>query len=144
MIAKTQFSVVLANKRGELARFGELLGRAGVNIEALSISEGLETGVLKLVVDGPDAARAALRDEGLPFTERQIVAVSLPNQPGALAELCHKLAAEGHSIDAVYGSTCADGAAGPGTCRPQLMLSVEDLDAVDALRSAAIWPGPGA
>jgi hypothetical protein len=107
MQKKTQFTVMLANEPGELARVAKLVAKAKVNIEALTINDGVHHGVLKFVVDGAGGVRKAFTKARLTFSEHKVYAVTLPNQPGALAEMCGKLAAKGVNIDYVYGSTCA-------------------------------------
>lgn len=139
---KTQFSLVLANKRGALAEFAQLLAEAKVNVEALSLSDGVHTGVLKIVVDDPDAARAAFQAGKYQFYEQPILAVALPNHPGALADLSAKLAEDGYSINYVYGSTCRCPGAHEPECQSELMVSVADLKAVETLERAGLWPGP--
>lgn len=139
---RTQFSIVLANRRGELAKLAQVMAEAQVNIEALSIAEGSIDGNLKLVATDPDAARRALARASLPFSEQAIYAVPAPNQPGALARLCAMLAEQGYSINSVYGSTCSCPPEAGCSCKPMLMLSVSDLRTADALKLAALWPGP--
>jgi hypothetical protein len=138
---KTQFSLVLANKAGELARLADVVSGAEVNIEAMSISDGIHTGVVKMVVDRPDTARAALQKASLQFTEQEVLAVPLANTPGALAELCGKLAKDGLSIDYVYGSTCADGNC---DCQCTLMISVADISTAEDTVGLILagWPRP--
>ena len=141
-VPKIQFSVVLTNRRGELAKLAAVMANAMVNIEALSMSDGIQAGMLKLVVADPDTARKAFAAASLSFTEQPICAIPLPNEPGALARLCTMLAEQGHSIDYVYGSI-ASPAPGQGcSCTPVLMLSVADLKATEAVELAALWPGP--
>lgn len=137
---RTQFSFVLVNKRGELARFAEILARAGVNMLGISISDGVHTGVLKVVVDDPDAARSAFQAEGLQFYEQPILVVQLADKPGALASLCSRLAEQGYSVDYVYGSACHRGGAGDDGCRTEIMVSVADLAAIEALEQATLLP----
>ena len=139
---KTQFSIVLANRSGELASVAEVLAEAQVNVEALSISDGVHIGVLKIVVSDPAAARAAFRQANIGFHEQDVLAVPVPNRPGAIAQLCAKLAAAGHSIDYVYGSACDCTGEKTASCQPVLILAVSDRTAVDALKLAALWPGP--
>jgi len=129
---KTQFSLVLINKPGELANLAELLARAEVNIEAMAISDGIHTGVVKVVVDQPDPARAVFQEVGLQFSEQQVLSISLPNTPGGLAELCAQLARDGLSIDYVYGSTCSSAGAIGCTCESRLMVSVANLAEAEA------------
>jgi len=136
---KTQFSVVLVNKAGELAKVAQVLGRARVNIEALALTDGIHTGIVKLVVDDAKRARAALKRARLPFSEQRVLAVSLEDEPGALAKLCARLAKRGLSIDYVYGSSgpgCdCDECECEGDCgctHGVLMLSVAEIKAAQA------------
>jgi hypothetical protein len=142
MMKKTQFSFFLPNKAGELARLAEILAQAGVNIEGLAISDGIHAGVVKIVVDDPDKARTVLQGAEMPFSEQQVLAVTLPNNPGALAELCAKLAKDGLSIDYVYGSTCGHDEACSCECR--LLVSVADLHTAEAAIGLVMsgWPRP--
>lgn len=139
---KTQFSLVLTNKAGELAGLAQVLARAEVNIQALAITDGVHTGVVKVVVDRTDPARNALKDAGLHFSEQQVLAVPLSNTPGALADLCSKLAKDGLSLDYVYGSTCSHEDHCDCTCT--LMVSVADLTTAEGAVGMAIggWPRP--
>lgn len=137
---KTQFSFVLVNKRGELARFAEILARANVNMLGISISDGVHTGVLKVVVDDPEAARAAFSEADLQFYEQPILVVQLADKPGALASLCTRLAEQGYSVDYVYGSACRGGDDAGSGCQTEIMVSVADLEAIKALEEATLLP----
>lgn len=138
---KTQFSIILANQTGALAHLAEVLAEAEVNMEAISLTDGVHTGVVKLVVDNPEPAREAFKRAELRCHEQQVLAVSLPNKPGALADLCKKLAEDGYSIDYIYGSACrCDGS--DCTCKAELMVSVADLEAARVLEGAGFWPRP--
>ncbi len=141
-VPKIQFCVVLANRKGELAKLAAVMANAKVNIEALSVSDGIHAAMIKLVVANPDAAREAFSAAKLSFTEQPICAVPLPNEPGALARLCAWLAEQGHSIDYVYGSIPMNIPGKACTCTPVLMLSVADLKATETVELAALWPGP--
>jgi len=138
----TQFSLFLQNKTGELARVVDTLGRAGVNIEGLAISDGIHTGIMKVVVDKPAPARAALAAANVPCSEQEVLVVPLRNTPGALADLCTKLALEGLSIDYIYGSTCGHATTEASGCR--LMVSVSDVPKAQSAIGLALggWPRP--
>jgi len=105
MLRATQLSVVLPNKRGQLAKLTKCLADAKVNIIALSVLESTEAGTVRLVVSKPDAAAKALKDAGMAFTQMDVLVAALPNKVGALADACAKLAKKGVSIDFAYGST---------------------------------------
>ena len=139
---KTQFSLVLANKAGELATLAGVLTEAEVNLQARAITDGIHTGVVKVVVDSPERAREAFETAELQFTEQQVLSVPLANTPGSLAELCSKLARDGLSIDYVYGSTCHHDKS--CDCECTLMVSVADLATAESSVGMVIggWPRP--
>ncbi|HEY7704977.1 MAG TPA: amino acid-binding protein [Acidimicrobiia bacterium] len=97
-----EFIVWMANRPGMLASLAEAVGRAGVNIEALT-AVGLDgEGVIRIIPDDAAAARRALSEAGLSFEERQVLSTTLPNQPGELGRLCRSLATAGVNIEALY------------------------------------------
>jgi hypothetical protein len=100
-----QITVFLENKPGRLANVLSALAHEKVNITALSVMDKHEHSVLRLVTD--DSAKTALIVQGLntPFTEAEVLAVELRNQPGALAHVCEVLAAEHVNIDYAYCSS---------------------------------------
>ncbi|MBW2732147.1 MAG: hypothetical protein JRH20_07110, partial [Deltaproteobacteria bacterium] len=87
-------------------------------------------------------AREAFKKAEFRCHEQQILAVPLPNKPGALAELCKKLAEDGFSIDYIYGSACRCGSGADCTCKAELMVSVADLEAARVLEGIGFWPRP--
>ena len=100
-----QITVFLENKPGRLANVLSALAREKVNITALSVMDKHEHSVLRLVSD--DAAKTAQVVQSLntPYTEADVLAVELRNQPGALAHVCEVLAAEHVNIDYAYCSS---------------------------------------
>lgn len=107
-----QFSVFLVNKPGVMTQVFAELGKAKANVAALAMMDSTEHGVLRVVVDDPDAAREVFRDLELHFTESEVLRVVLPNRPGAAADLCEKLAAKHVNIAYMY---CTGGAKGGKT-----------------------------
>ena len=51
-----QISIFLENKCGRMIHVSRVLGRAGINIRALSIADTSDFGILRLIVDQPDKA----------------------------------------------------------------------------------------
>jgi hypothetical protein len=64
MARGTQLSVTMENKPGELAKLGAALARAKVNIEAISVLDSSDVGVIRLVTSSNTKARAALKKAG--------------------------------------------------------------------------------
>jgi hypothetical protein len=98
----TEFVVRMDNRPGRLAALTEVLANAGVNIEALTAFGYDGEGIVRLIVDEPEAARRTLRDAGLATEEHQVLTTFLSHRPGQLASVARKLADSGVNIDAVY------------------------------------------
>ncbi|HEY3242031.1 MAG TPA: ACT domain-containing protein [Phycisphaerae bacterium] len=104
-----QFSVFLVNKPGVLSQVCSELARAKVNITAMAMMDSMEHGVLRLITDAPDRTRQVLRKLNIPTTETEVLAVSMPNRPGAVADVCDRLT-QGHiHISYVYCTTSDKG-----------------------------------
>ena len=59
-----QLSVFVENKQGRLSEITAILQGAKVDIRALSIADTTHFGILRLIVDKPQAAEAALKEAG--------------------------------------------------------------------------------
>lgn len=121
MKADTQFSVFLVNKPGVLAGVTETLGKARINIIALTMMDSSEHGVLRMVVDDADKARDALGKAHDNWTETDVLVMTLPNRPGAFAAAARQLAEAHVNISYAYTSGGAPG--GKTTC----VLKVADM-----------------
>jgi hypothetical protein len=79
-----QISVFLENKTGRLAEVTKLLADAAINIRALSLAETAEFGVLRLIVNNPDACLEVLKDNSFVAQETDVIAVEVEDKPGGL------------------------------------------------------------
>jgi hypothetical protein len=98
-------TIVLDNVPGSLARLGEILGDAGVNIEGgCAISD--ETGtVVHILVKDPDRARDVLGGAGFRVQEdRQVIAfyISGDDRPGIIGRYARRMADAGVNIERMY------------------------------------------
>jgi hypothetical protein len=105
----TQFSVFMVNKPGILAQVTQQLAEAKINVLAMTVTDSSEHGALRLVAADTEKTRAALGRLNLPTTETEVLAVELPNRPGALADICTRLADAHINISYAY---CTTGGAG--------------------------------
>ena len=121
MARATQLSVCLPNKPGQLAKLTGALARAKVNIQALSVVDCAEAGVIRLVASPVAKAKKAIAKLGVTTSQEAVLVVKLPNEPGALADAAKKLAAANVNVDYVYGS--ADKAGEAST----IVFRVDDL-----------------
>jgi len=106
----TQLSVAMENRPGQLAKIGAALARARVNIEAISVVDSADVGVVRLVTSSSAKAAAALKRAGMTVVQQPVLVVKLPNEPGALGSAAAKLAAAKVNISYAYGSAAGRGA----------------------------------
>jgi len=96
-------AVFAENKPGQTARITKLLADAGVNVCWVTIANSGSFGVLKFLVDKPDLALERLRREGLMVALLEVLAVEVPNQPGALQKVADCLGRNGINLDNCSG-----------------------------------------
>ncbi|OLC52795.1 MAG: hypothetical protein AUH85_15835 [Chloroflexi bacterium 13_1_40CM_4_68_4] len=98
-----ELTISLPNKPGQLALLADTLGKAGVNITALSASTTGPKGVIRVVADEPGKAKRALKSAKIRVTgERDVLEVRLRNKPGALARVAKRLGKAKVNIDSAY------------------------------------------
>lgn len=130
MQTQTQFSVFLVNKPGVLAQVLGELAKGKVNIEAMSMADTTEHGVLRLIVDDPAGARQVMKKLSIPVTETDVLSVEIANRPGAIADICGRLAGEHVNISYAYATV---GSGGKTRC----IVKVADMN-----KAKAVLTGP--
>jgi len=99
----------MENKPGQLGKLGATLARAKVNIEAISVVDSADVGVVRIVTSSNAKARAALKRAGMMVVQQPVLVLKLANEPGALAGVASKLAGAKVNIEFVYGSAAGSG-----------------------------------
>ena len=97
-----QISVFLENKEGRLAEVTKLLSNNEIDIRALSIADTTDFGILRLIVNKPDEAKAILKKEGFIVKSTNVIAIELEDRPGSLSDTLHKLDEYHVSIEYLY------------------------------------------
>lgn len=105
MNTMTQFSLFLVGKPGVLATISRELGKAKINIEAMTMMDAQEHGVLRLIASDPEKARPVLRNLNIHMAETDVLTVPMSNRPGAVADVLEKLSASHVHISYVYCTT---------------------------------------
>jgi hypothetical protein len=95
-----QISIFIENKSGRLAEITRILGDAGINIRALSLADTSDFGILRLIVNNVETAKAALKEKGFTVSKTEVVAVEVPDRPGGLSALLQTL--DGSQINVEY------------------------------------------
>ncbi|OHV04540.1 amino acid-binding protein [Mycobacterium talmoniae] len=99
----TDLTLYLDDEPGELARVGDLLGTAGVNIAGLCALRSGGQAELHILVPDPTPAFEALEHAGIRIAEEQeVIVLDVEDRPGALAEAIHKLGAAEVNLATVY------------------------------------------
>lgn len=101
MVAK-QLSIFLENKSGRLTEVTEVLAKEGINLSALCIAENADFGILRGIVSDPDKAYTALKANHFAVNITDVVGISCPNVPGALAKVLNYLSDAGVFIEYMY------------------------------------------
>lgn len=118
IVKARQLAVFLANQPGTLKDVCEALGRAGVNILALSISDTVDHAVVRLVVNDPRRALDVLEDHNAMVVECDVLMIESDNRPGTLAAIADKLARARVNIEYAYLATSPKSRRGLCIMRP--------------------------
>jgi hypothetical protein len=97
-----QISVFLENKAGRLAEVTRVLSEAGVNIRALSLADTSDFGILRLIMDDNDKAKAALKEKGFTVGKTDVVAVEVEDRPGGLSRILGVLSEGNVNVEYMY------------------------------------------
>ena len=97
-----QVSVFLENKSGRLAEVCQTLGKSEINIRALCIADTSDFGILRLIVNDPDAAVEVLQSAGFSVGSTGVLALRIPDRPGGLGEVLDHLQSEGINVEYMY------------------------------------------
>jgi len=100
--AVKQISVFLENRRGRLAEVAGALLEAEINIRALFLADSSEFGILRMVVNNPEKAKAVLVSKGFAANETDVFAVEVEDSPGGFYKVVKILADEGIDVEYTY------------------------------------------
>jgi len=112
MYIEKQFSIFMVNKPGVLARVLGEFAQAKINIMAITMMDSMEHGVMRVVFAAPDKAKKVLEKLNMPYSETNVLCITLTNESGALASVAEKLAKSHINISYAY---CTAGAKGGRT-----------------------------
>jgi hypothetical protein len=101
MIIK-QLTVFLENKTGRLNEVSQLLGNSGINMSAMTLADTSEFGILRMIVSEPEKAVSLLKEAEFSARLTDVICLSSPNEPGALARALDILSGESVFIEYLY------------------------------------------
>lgn len=97
-----ELTIRMDNRPGSLGRICQALADYGVNIMAFQSIPSEKTILVCIVADNPTAAQSVLDQDGLIYTEAEVVQCKLSNRPGELARAASKLAEANININYAY------------------------------------------
>ncbi len=98
----TQISIFLENKMGQLAEAPAWLAEKKVNLRAVSIADSQDFGILRIIAEHPDNLLSDLNEEGYTAIATEVLAVALPDHPGAMAKILSVLSDETVDVEYTY------------------------------------------
>ncbi len=122
MMIVRQLSVFLENKPGRLCAATDVLAREGINLNALTLADTSEFGILRLLVDQPDRAKEVLTASGVAVRLTDVLAVATEDTPGGAVGILHLLSESGLNIEYMYACV------GMMSGKALLVIRTDDLD----------------
>ena len=97
-----QISIFIENKSGRMAQVLEAIAERGININALSIADTSDFGILRLIVNDPESAYIIIKELGMAVKLTVVVAAAISSDVGGLADVMSKLKDTGIDIEYMY------------------------------------------
>jgi hypothetical protein len=121
MLTAKQLTIGVENRPGMLGEVGSALGAKKVNILAFMATVTDNRGTIRMVVDKPAAAKRVFAEHRWETTEEVVLKVTVPDEPGSLGKIAHKLREASVNIQYAYAGL------GPRARRVNAYLGVSDL-----------------
>ena len=101
-MAIKQLSVFVENKQGSLHDITEALAKANINLRSMSVADTSNYGIVRIIADKPDEAKALLDNDGQAANVRLVNAFAVPDVPGGLSQVLKLLEGNGVNIEYMY------------------------------------------
>lgn len=97
-----QISVFVENTPGKLADFTDLLAEHGIDLFSICVADTTNYGIVRVIVGDTDAVAKVMGSHGYTLRTTDVMAVSVPDEPGALAVILRILAEVGVVVEYLY------------------------------------------
>ena len=101
-MAIKQLSVFVENKQGSLHDITEALAKANINLRSMCVADTSNYGIVRIIADKPDEAKALLDSDGQAANIRLVNAFAVPDVPGGLSQVLQVLEGNGVNIEYMY------------------------------------------
>ena len=121
-----QISVFVGNESGRLVEMLEPISQAGIDIQALSVADSADFGIVRMVVSDTEAAVTTLRQAGFILKVTEVLLYEIPDKPGGLMKsVVAPLARAGINLEYFYAFVASE----PG--RARVVIKVSDPAAAE-------------
>ena len=103
-MAVKQVSIFLENETGRLTDLTQTLADSGVDLNAATIAETGEYGILRCIVQDPENAVEVLKKGGFMASITDVLAVAIDNRPGGLNHVLRMLSDADISVKYIYST----------------------------------------
>ena len=129
-----QLSIFVENRPGRLFAITDILGKANINIRALSIADTKDFGIMRIIVDDTEKAVQVLKENNCIASASSVIAVSADDKPGSMAKIMDILYKDNISVEYMYAAFL-----NPEKGAACLILRVDNNDrAVEALKDGGV------
>lgn len=97
-----QLSIFVENKAGTVAEITKSIAKAGVSIRALSVADTQEFGILRLIVDDVEKAKAALHENECVVSITKVIGVEIPDVAGGLSTVLELMSENNINVEYLY------------------------------------------
>ena len=103
-MAVKQVSIFIENETGRLTELTGILAENGIDLNAVSIAETGEYGILRCIVQNPEETVAALSGKGFMASVTEVLTVAIANKPGAVHQVLQLLSDAGIGVKYIYST----------------------------------------
>ncbi len=104
-----QISVFLENKAGQLNQMTSVLSAHDIDMKALSLAETTDFGIARFIVDDVLETVTVLNEEGYISRLTPVVAVEIPDEPGALNRVLQIFTDNDINLEYMYAILSSEG-----------------------------------
>ncbi|HBA62560.1 MAG TPA: amino acid-binding protein [Lachnospiraceae bacterium] len=126
-----QLSVFVENRTGSLLDVTAAIVEAHVNIRAVASFDTPDFGIMRLVVDKPEAAKEYLTSKGFVVRIQEVIGVELEDKKGNLNQMLSILAEQNINVNYIYSFVIRQGMA------PVMVFDTDDYERAKEVLAAA-------
>ncbi len=122
-----QISIFVENKPGKISKITEVIGKAKINLKAMTIADSGSFGIIKIMTDNNQKAYEVLKNNNFLVSLQDVVVVEIPDKVGSFHKLAKILEKSKINIEDAYGFITEEGV------RAVLILKVKDVKSVEKI-----------